>query len=402
MLPGSSGPLRVGIDATSWSNNRGFGRFTRELVTALVARDSGVRYTLLLDRPEVEGLPAGADLLCARGRQTLEAATTGASARSPLYLWRMGRLARDAGFDLFFFPSVYAYFPLLARVPCIVCYHDTTAERFPELVFPTRRNHRLWQMKTRMARAQTARAMTISEASARDLEGILKIPRARIDLVTEAAGPAFRVIDDPSVPASARARHGLSPDGALLVHVGGMNRHKNLRRLLEAMLQIIEERADVHLALVGDVSGRGFWDDVPGLTSFVRSHSPLERHVTFTGYLDDGELAALLNGASALVFPSLWEGFGLPAVEAMSCGVPVLASRRGSLPEVVGDAGLLFEPEEPGEIAATVLNLLAHDQLRDRLAARARARASLFTWQRAAELAEASFRRTHAQATMAP
>jgi glycosyltransferase involved in cell wall biosynthesis len=120
--------------------------------------------------------------------------------------------------------------------------------------------------------------------------------------------------------------------------------------------------------------------------------------VHFTGYLDDSELVELLNGAAALVFPSLWEGFGLPAVEAMSCGVPVLASNRSSLPEVVGDAGLYFDPENVGEIAACVQRFLSHPDLRTRLKAAALARVKNFTWGRAAALAEASFLRCYEDA----
>jgi glycosyltransferase involved in cell wall biosynthesis len=114
--------------------------------------------------------------------------------------------------------------------------------------------------------------------------------------------------------------------------------------------------------------------------------------VHFTGYLEDAALAELLNGAYALVFPSLWEGFGLPAVEAMACGLPVLASRRGSLPEVVGEAGLYFEPEDPAAISASVLRLLHDPALRENLAELARRRSADFRWERAAELAEGSFR----------
>ncbi|TMG84321.1 MAG: glycosyltransferase family 4 protein, partial [Betaproteobacteria bacterium] len=187
---------------------------------------------------------------------------------------------------------------------------------------------------------------------------MLGFSRSRIDVVTEAAHPVFRVIDDPVVPAAARARHGIPADGALLVYVGGMNAHKNILGLLKAMPTIVAQHRGVHLAIVGDTSGKGFWDNVGELRRYVADHAPLAEHVHFTGYVSDAALAELLNGAYALVFPSLWEGFGLPAVEAMSCGVPVLASRRASLPEVVGDAGLYFEPADPTAIAACVLSLL--------------------------------------------
>lgn len=399
MTHDGSSPLHVGIDATTWRNDRGFGRFTRALVTALVARDTGFRYTLVFDRAPEERMPAGVEVLSAGTRRTLTESAVGTTSRSLGYLWKLGRVARLARFDLFFFPAVYSYFPVLARVPCVVCYHDTTAERFPHLLFPTRLNRRLWQVKTALARWQTTRAMTVSQASAADLEHILRIPRRRIDVVTEAADPVFRVLDDPSVAAHARSRHAIPEDAALLVHVGGMNPHKNLLGLLEAMPRIIAERSRTHLAIVGDTSGTGFWDDVPALEDFVNRTPPLAQHVHFTGYLGDPELVHLLNGAAALVCPSLWEGFGLSAVEAMACGVPVLASRRGSLPEVVGDAGLFFDPDRPSAIADCVLQFLSDPDLRTRLGDVARRRARTFTWERAAELAEACFRRCHAEAT---
>jgi alpha-1,3-rhamnosyl/mannosyltransferase len=388
--------LEIGVDATTWSNDRGFGRFTRELVGALAARDRGFRYTLFFDQPPREAPPSGVEVRSAGTARTLKESSSGTRARSLGYLWRMGRLVRRARCDVFFFPAVYSYFPILARVPCVVCYHDATAERMPELLFPSRRNHWLWRAKTALARMQTTRAMTVSQASAADLERFLCIPRERIDVVTEAADPVFRALEDASVAAGARARHGVPGEAQLLVYVGGMNRHKNVLGLLRAMPAVVAARPRVHLAIVGDTSGRGFADNVPELMRFVASTPPLARHVTFTGYLADAELVELFGSASALVFPSLSEGFGLPAVEAMSCGVPVLASRRGSLPEVVGDAGLFFEPESPADIAACVLRFLADPELGRRLGASGRARARAFTWERAAELAESCFRRCHA------
>jgi alpha-1,3-rhamnosyl/mannosyltransferase len=386
--------LHVGVDATSWSNERGFGRFTRGLLAALAARDSGFRYTLLFDRPPERALPEKLAVLCATTRRALGESAVGASSRSPGYLWTMGRLARREKFDIFFFPTLYSYFPLFSRVPCVVCFHDATAQRMPQLLFPTRLNRFLWEIKTALARRQATRVMTVSQTSATDLKNLLHLPAERIDIVTEAADPAFRVIDDPAVAAAARARHGIPLDATLLVHVGGINPHKNILALLKAMTTIVSEHRSVHLAIVGDTSGRGFWDNVDELKAFVAANPPLAAHVHFTDYLEDAALAELLNGAYALIFPSLWEGFGLPAVEAMSCGVPVLASRRGSLPEVIGEAGLYFDPENVSAIAACVLQLLRDPALRTRLAEQARNRAREFTWERAAELAETSFRRS--------
>ena len=391
-------PLHVCIDATSWANDRGFGRFTREIVTALLERDEGFRYTLLFDQlPEGE-LPPGATVRSASTSRGLNQAAVGSSARSPAYFVKMGRLARSVDYDVFFFPTLYSYFPLLQRKPCVVCYHDATAERFPELLFPTKANHWLWRAKTALAHTQTTRAMTVSGTSAADLETIHKFAREKIDIVTEAADEAFRVIDDPSLRERVRNRHGIPRDARLLVHVGGMNAHKNILGLLKAMPQVIAAQPSTHLAIVGDTSGKGFWDNVDELKAFVADTDPLPAHVHFTGYISDPELAELLNASDALVFPSLWEGFGLPAVEAMACGIPTLASSRGgSLPEIVGDAGLLFEPEDPDAIASCIVGFLQDEALQARLARNAVDRSRLFSWSRGAELAEQSFRRCYAE-----
>ena len=385
--------LHIGVDATSWQNNRGFGRFTRELVTALASRNTSFRYTLLFDQAPAEGLPANVGILSAKTQKTLNESAVGTTSRSAGYLWQLGKLARQARFDVFFFPSVYSYFPILARVPCVVCYHDTTAERFPELVFPTALNRHLWRIKATMARWQATRAMTVSKASAKDLVDILHIPAGRIDLVTEGADPVFRMISDPGVAVRARRAYGVPADAELLVYVGGINPHKNLLGLLKALPAVLTERPKVHLVIVGDTSGKGFWDNVEEVRRFVEDHPPLNKHVHFTGYISDSQLTELLNSTTALVFPSLWEGFGLPAVEAMSCGVPVLASNRSSLPEVIGDCGLFFDPKDPADIARCILKFLSDAELQRRLRALTLERVRDFTWERAAELAEACFRR---------
>ena len=392
-------PLHIGVDATTWSNDRGFGRFTRELIQALAARDNGFKYTLLFDRTPSEALPKGVNSISASTRELLAESAVGDRSRSLSYLWRVGQAARKARFDVFFFPAVYSYFPILTRSPCVVCYHDTTAERMPELLFPTRMNHWLWKAKTALARMQTARAMTVSQSSADDLQRFLGFPASKIDLVTEAADPVFRVIEDAQLTSKTRKRHSIPETADLLVYVGGFNRHKNIANLIKAMPEIIARHPRAHLAVVGSTSGKGFWDNVAELQASVQADDLLKRHVHFTDRIEDSALVELLNGSAALVFPSLWEGFGLPAVEAMSCGVPVLASNRSSLPEVIGDAGQFFEPENPESIAACVSRFLADDGLRGDLSANALRRAASFSWDRAAELAEDCFRKCHQQST---
>jgi alpha-1,3-rhamnosyl/mannosyltransferase len=385
--------VHVGIDATTWWNERGFGRFTREIVRALARRDAGFHYTLFIDHEPDETLPSGVEVEVVPTRVAVTQAAVGDRSRSLLDLASMSRAVSRSSPQLMFFPAVYSYVPLSPRIRSVVAFHDTIAERYPQLMFPSVRNRWLWKMKVRIALAQATRLLTVSEASARDMRELLGVPRSRIDIVSEAADPTFRPIDDPERLAEARARYEIPASGRLLVYVGGLNPHKNLMTLLEALIPVAETDPDVHLAIIGDISGTGFHDNAAELMAFVRDHQALESRVHFTGYVSEDDLVSLYNAALALVLPSLWEGFGLPAVEAMACGLPVLASRRGSLEEVVGDAGVLFDPESAKEIRLAIERVLGDEALCASLRARSIERAARFTWERGAELTEASFRR---------
>jgi alpha-1,3-rhamnosyl/mannosyltransferase len=252
-------------------------------------------------------------------------------------------------------------------------------------------NRRLWNIKTALAKFQATRAMTISQSSARDLEAILKIAPQKIDLVTEGPDPVFRPLNDRAAAMAAREKFRIPHDARMLISVGGMNAHKNILSVLKAMPQIASARPDIHLVIVGDTSGKGFWDNVPELKAFIAATPGLSGRTHFTGYASDEDVVALYASADAMIFPSLWEGFGLPAVEAMACGLPVLASDRSSLPEIIGEAGLYFDPTDVNSIAAATLRFFGDAALQARLRAATIPRASQFTWARAAELAEQSF-----------
>jgi len=385
--------LHVAIDGACWWNDRGFGRFTREMVRALLSRSeqTGIHYTLVMehDRPpgcEILPPPANADVVLV-GTASAAQAMSGRGARSPAHMLRMGQALGAARADVVFFPAVYSWVPVWGNAPSVLTVHDAIPERFPRLVFPRRRNELLWRIKSRLARASASRILTVSDASASELVDVLGVAPSRIDRTSEAADPVFAA--RPGAPRGAVTQSLGLADGPFVVYVGGFNAHKNVPCLLEAFAQV---RGDVSLVLVGDASGGGFHDDVPALRAWLAERPAVARRVAFAGWLADDALVDVYNTASALVLPSLAEGFGLPAVEAMACGCPVLCSDSTSLPEVVGEAGLLFDPTDPAAIARCIERVLTDDALAERLSDLGLARAATFTWDRGARLTEASLR----------
>ena len=277
-----SGKIQVGVDASCWNNNRGYGRFTRELVGALVKRESRFQYSLIFDQSPKFEVPDGAKKIVVGTARSMAEASSGSQSRSLRFLLRMAATVRAENLGLFFFPAVYSYFPLFARIPRVVCYHDAIAERFPHLLFPTKMNHRLWQLKTQLAKWQTTRAMTISQSSAEDLENILNINRHKIDIVSEGFDPIFRIVDEPDTQIEMRNKFGIPENALLLMCLGGMNAHKNIYRLIQAMDLVVMRHSEVHLAIVGDTTGNGFWDNVPKLKELVRGNPQLEKTNKFT------------------------------------------------------------------------------------------------------------------------
>jgi glycosyltransferase involved in cell wall biosynthesis len=181
------------------------------------------------------------------------------------------------------------------------------------------------------------------------------------------------------VIAAVKARYGIAENGRYLLYLGTLQPRKNLTRLVEAFACLQAPTANLQLVLAGK---KGWlYDDL-----FARVASlGLGGRVVFPGYIADGDKAALISGAAALVYPSLYEGFGLPVLEAMACGTPVLTSNGSSLPEVAGDAALLVDPLDVEAIAAGMSRLMEDADLRCSLVARGYVQASKFSWARAAQ-----------------
>ncbi|MFZ5610042.1 MAG: glycosyltransferase family 4 protein [Pseudomonadota bacterium] len=382
--------MDIGIDASCWWNRRGFGRFTRELLKAMFAAPNPHRYCLFIDQPpDAAMLAPNVRIVRVDTRRTVTQSAVAADRRGLRDVWAFRRAVAAQRLDLMFFPAVYSWFPVKRGPPCVVTVHDAIAEHFPDLVFPGLKGRLLWALKIRLACRQAARIMTVSQAARAEIVAHLGVAQERIDVVTEAADARFQPVEDARRRAASRRRAKLPDNARLVLYVGGFAPHKNLGNLLRGFALAAAEQAanDIHLALVGDPGGDGFHSNTAQLMAQIDADPALSGRVHFTGFVADDDLVALYTDALAVVMPSFSEGFGLPAVEAMACGTPVLSSTAGAVPEVVGEAGLYFDPNSPQEIAAAIVRLASDNGLNAALREKARARARLYSWQRAAAIA---------------
>ena len=374
--------MRIGVDGGCWTNRRGYGRYLRELVRALARLDAGHEYVIFLDSGSDRG-EAWPEPFEPRFVSTRVATAEGARSdgrRSIPDLLRMSLAAARERFDVFFFPSVYSYFPLLRPVRTLVGVHDTIAENFPRHAFASRKQERFWRAKVRMALWQADRCLTVSQHSRRSVERVYGYPSARIDVVHEAAADVFQPSGEPRED--------------FILYAGGISPSKNLLMLLDAYAKLSNQAT--RLVLAGDCTGDRFQSSYPELRARIDAFG-LASRVELTGFVSDEQLAGLYRRARVFVMPSLDEGFGLPAVEAMACGAPVIVSSGNALEEVVGDAGLAVDPRDAAGLAAAIGRILADDALAAELSGRSLARARQFSWDATARGVLAALERTAAR-----
>ena len=297
-------------------------------------------------------------------------------------MWAVSRALSRAAVDCLFFPTVYSYVPVFSRAIKLLMIHDVIAERLPEHVFPTLAGKTRWRLKVALARRQADWILTVSEFSRQALVEQFGLKPEKVKVIGEAPHPIFRQLPDPTIPAELIEK-GVQPDSRLVTYVGGFSPHKNLQGLLHAVARIDQTVGTPwHLVLVGDYANDSFWGCHHELIELAQKLGLADR-VTFTGYVPDEHLVILYNAATMLVLPSMSEGFGLPVVEAMACGLPVAVSNRSSLPDVIGSAGLMFDPVSHDQIAESICRLLCDEQLRRDLRAKGLQRAELFSWKTA-------------------
>jgi glycosyltransferase involved in cell wall biosynthesis len=260
-------------------------------------------------------------------------------------------------------------------VPLIVTIHDMASLRSRGR-FGTLKRFYL-RIFVPLSARKARRVLAVSEAARKEIADLCKIDGGKIVVVRHGISRSFSPDGDRSGPPAALK---LKVGSGYILYVGTLEPGKNIPRIIEAY-SIVRKRTGTERALV--IAGRTGWlhDDIFRAVKRLG----LDKEIVFTGYVSKGDLPSLYRGADLFVFPSLYEGFGLPVLEAMACGTPVVTSNTSSLPEVAGDAALLVDPENVEEIAGAMERVLTDQDLRAELSRRGRERARLFTWERCAQ-----------------
>ncbi len=286
--------------------------------------------------------------------------------------------ARKAGVDIFHVPHFAP--PLFPRTPTVVTIHDVIPLRLPAYSAGARLKAYM-SLVARAARKATL-VITVSQHARQDIIDTLHIPADRIRVIYEAAGDEYKPVSDPTIVARACQRYGVGE--RYIFYIGGLDQRKNVPQLVRAFALLSRQLDDPDLQLFisgdpGKQRGPLFPDPRP-----IAVESGIADRVIY-GFVEDEDKAAIYSGASLFVYPSIYEGFGLPPLEAMSCGAPVVCSNRTSLPEVVGDAAITVDPDDTGALAGAMQSVLTNSMLQAELRARSLQRAAQFNWRKAAK-----------------
>jgi len=362
--------MRICVNASPAVHHiAGLGRYTQELMAALLDIDSDNEYIAFYNRPSAARVDPPLDRL-PRLTSNLDTKPWRMSA----LVAHFARISQDRmfpGIDLFH--ATDHLLPRLTRPKSVFTLHDLVFRCYPHTHKPLNRWF-LTLMMPRFLKAADA-VIAVSESTKRDAVRIYGIDEAKITVIYEGVSPHFRRAS-PEAIAAARDKYGL-PDEFLL-SLGTIEPRKNLTSLLEAYHVLRNEGSPLGLVIVGKKGWlyTGFFDRMHELG--------LEDSVAFPGFVPDEDLPALYSAASLFIFPSLYEGFGLPVLEALACGAPVITSNASSLPEVAGEAALLVDPNSVEALVRAAREVLSNDRLREDLRAKGPRQAAKFNWRRAA------------------
>ena len=357
--------MRIGIDARKL-HDFGIGTYIRSLLRQLAHLDRDTEYVLLCR-------PADAPSLATLG-ENFRPVPERAGNYSVTEQIRVPFALKRHGVSLFHAPH-YVLPPL---VPCrsVVTIHDCIHLMFPQYL-PGKLAFGYARTSIVLAARRATRVLTVSHSSKRDILKTVDVPPEKIDVIYNAYDERFSTPPPPEAIVRVRERYQL--DAPFILYAGNVKPHKNLERLIDAF-ELVRKQGldDVKLVLIGDDISK-----YAALRRAVHRHH-LHKHVRFLGYMPEDTLAVMYRLASVFVFPSLYEGFGLPPLEAMASGTPVVTSNVSSLPEVAGEAAVLVNPYEASAIADGIIRVLTDRAFSEDLRQKGLARAKQFSWEASA------------------
>jgi glycosyltransferase involved in cell wall biosynthesis len=356
--------MRIGIDARIVHYARGgICSYTLRLLGALASLDADTDYYVLHSRKDRDPPVAGPNF---------HPVACWTPSHHRLERWALALEVMRLGLDLLhttdFIPPAFGY------RRSVITVHDLTFFHYPQ--FLTAQSRRYYNRQIEWAVRRAGHVLADSHATKSDLASMLGVPPDKVTVVHLAADPAFRPLADRQAQRVA-ARYGLEP--GYLLCVGTLEPRKNLPGLFQAYRLLLD--AGVTTAPLVLIGSKGWlYDEIFERVEELR----LSDRVCFLQDVTDADLPALYNAATLLTTPSFYEGFGLPALEAMACGTPVVVANRASLPEVVGEAGVLVDPDDVHDIADALARVLTDEPLRAQMRELGLARAARFTWERTA------------------
>ncbi len=356
--------MRIGIDARPavYFRGSGIGTYTYELIRNLAVLDQENEYYLFLSQDPQGRLPTGGNL-----HVEVLGSSSDAEWEQQVVPARLAQL----GVDLYHVPQNGIGLPQTKNCRQVITIHDVIPAVHPEDCVPGYVQD--FQSKVPQTLQQADAVITVSWFSKEDIKRIYGTPSGKITVIWEAARDEYQMMDKPMAHRAVQTKFGLNP--GYILNVGGFSSRKNLHRLIAAF-RLMRQSMSVPRKLV--LVGKPI-DDYSRLQQLVQNLG-LAGEVVFPGYVAEADLPLLYNCADLFVYPSFYEGFGLPPLEAMSCGTPVIAAQASCLPEIVADAALLIDPFDPDELALAMLRVLQNRWLAEELSRRGRQRAQRFSW----------------------
>ncbi len=386
--------MNIGINAYFFKiPASGSGQYLKHLLHSLADVDSENRYVLLGPEPLAQPpnvLPAGMNPSTFRYEKALAPMFARRNENIEKVVWEQftaPAAAKKANVDVFHVP--YFAPPLRPRTPTVVTIHDVIPMRLPAYRAGAKVEAYM-RLVSRAAHSATL-IITVSQHAKQDMVSALNLPAERIRVIYEAAGEEYTPIHDEAVLAEVRSKYGIG--NRYIFYLGGLDSRKNVPQLVRAFAHLYKQIDDPNLQLFisGDPdrqSGPFFPDPRP-----VAAEMGITDQVIFR-FVEDADKPAIYSGASLFVFPSIYEGFGLPPLEAMGCGAPVVCSNRTSLPEVVGDAALTIDPNDTQALVEAMRRVLSDSELATDLRSRSLQRAQLFSWHTTATETVAAYEET--------